>query len=33
VEHHIARIRSRFDVKSRSELLDQLRLALGDETT
>jgi DNA-binding CsgD family transcriptional regulator len=32
VEHHIARIRSRFDVKSRSELLDQLRLALGDET-
>ena len=32
VEHHIARIRSRFDVKSRSELLDQLRLALGDDT-
>jgi DNA-binding CsgD family transcriptional regulator len=28
VEHHIARIRTRFDVKTRSELLDRLRLIL-----
>ena len=31
VEHHIARMRSRLDVKSRSELLGHLRLALGTE--
>nr|WP_237740842.1 LuxR C-terminal-related transcriptional regulator [Arthrobacter crystallopoietes] len=32
-EHHIARIRRRLGAASRSELLDQLRLALGDGHT